>query len=253
MKAHETDKNTYYGTFRNEWKYYISLWECQILRERFETLMRRDPYAKNGVYMIRSLYFDDYWNSAYNEKMAGVDFRKKYRIRIYDCSDSQIKLERKIKLSNYIHKDSASITRREFDWIMEGNYDFLLHHKNRLCQEFYHECVSHVLRPRVIVDYDREPFVLEEGDVRITFDCNVRAAVPDENFFDPGLPSYEVVPFGRTVMEVKFTEFLPQFIREVLPPDADEFSAISKYTLCYDRVYHRTDALFLVSRSEKTW
>ena len=79
--------------------------------------------------MIRSLYFDDYWNSAYNEKMAGVDFRKKYRIRIYNCQDSHIKLERKIKLSNYIHKDSASITRQEFDWITEGRYDFLLRHK----------------------------------------------------------------------------------------------------------------------------
>ena len=53
-------------------------------------------------------------------KWQGVDFRKKYRIRIYNCQDSHIKLERKIKLSNYIHKDSASITRQEFDWIQKA-------------------------------------------------------------------------------------------------------------------------------------
>ena len=46
---------------------------------------------------------------------------------------------------------------------------------------------------------------------------------------------------------------LPQYIKEALPAGEQEFSAISKYTLCYDRIYHRTDALFLVSRSEKTW
>ena len=174
-------------------------------------------------------------------------------LRIYNCQDSHIKLERKIKLSNYIHKDSASITRQEFDWITEGRYDFLLRHKNRLCQEFYYECMANALRPKVIVDYDREPFILKEGDVRITFDSNVRAAVPDADFFDSDLPSYEVVPFGKTVMEVKFTEFLPQFIRDILPPDGDEFSAISKYTMCYERLYHRTDALFMISRSDKTW
>ena len=41
---------------------------------------------KNGGYLIRSLYFDDYWNSAYEEKESGVLMRKKYRIRIYNYS-----------------------------------------------------------------------------------------------------------------------------------------------------------------------
>ena len=239
--------------FRNEWKYYLSLWDGQTLKERLIRLMQRDPYAVNGVYMIRSLYFDDYWNSSYNDKMAGADHRKKYRIRIYNCSDSSIKLERKIKNSSYIFKESASLTRREYEWIMEGNYDFLLRHSDRLCREFYYECVGNVMRPKVIVDYEREPFILKEGDVRITFDSCVRAAAPENDIFNPRIPSYEVVPFGKTVMEVKFTQFLPQYIKEILPPGEQEFSAISKYTLCFDRVYHRTDALFLVSRSEKTW
>ena len=140
--------------FRNEWKYYLSLWDGQTLKERLIRLMQRDPYAVNGVYMIRSLYFDDYWNSSYNDKMAGVDHRKKYRIRIYNCSDSSIKLERKIKNSSYIFKESASLTRREYEWIMEGNYDFLLRHSDRLCREFYYECVGNVMRPKVIVDYE---------------------------------------------------------------------------------------------------
>lgn len=237
--------------YRNEWKYYLSYWECEALRQRFNTLMERDPHAVHGTYMIRSLYFDDYWNSAYNEKMAGVNYRKKYRIRIYDYSDRQIKLERKIKVDNYIHKDSASITRQEFEWILEGKYDFLLHHEKQLCREFYFECVSNVMRPKVIVDYEREPFVLKEGDVRVTFDSHVRAAILTNDIFDPLLPAYDTLPPDRVVMEVKFTEFLPQFIKEALPPGGQEFSAISKYTLCYEQVYYRTEALFMVTRSEK--
>ncbi len=253
MKVRMDDKNRYYGTFRNEWKYYLSLWEAGALQERFGAVLQRDPNAKNGQYMIRSIYFDDYWNSAYREKMAGVNYRKKYRIRFYDYSDRVIKLERKIKLANYIHKDSAAITREELEWILEGRFDFLLHHKEKLCREFYFECVANVMRPKVIVDYDRVPYVLKEGDVRVTFDQNVRAAVVAGDVFSRKLPSYQVVEEGKTIMEVKFTEFLPQYIKEVLPPGGHEFSAISKYTLCYERVYQHTDALFMVSRSEKAW
>ena len=245
------DRNTSYGKFRNEWKYYLSLWDCQAQKERFQTVMRRDPHAVNGLYSIRSLYFDDYWNSSYNDKMSGVNYRQKYRLRIYNCSDSAILLERKIKLGNYIHKDSARLTRQEFEWIMEGRYDFLLKHDKRLCQEFWYECTSNLMRPKVIVDYEREPFILPEGDVRITFDSNVRAAAPENDLFDPSLPTYEMIPYGKTIMEVKFTEFLPAVIREVIPPGEQEFSAISKYTLCYEKLCYRTDALSLITRSEK--
>ena len=64
---------------------------------RMKHLLKKDPHASDGGYMIRSLYFDDYWNSAYEEKESGILMRKKYRIRIYDYSDRSIKLERKKK------------------------------------------------------------------------------------------------------------------------------------------------------------
>ena len=64
--------------------------------------------------------------------------------------------ERK-KFGSYIYKEAAPLTHAEFDAILAGDYDFLLHSPRRLCQEFYTECVCNVLRPRVIVDYDREP------------------------------------------------------------------------------------------------
>lgn len=81
--------------FRNEWKYLISTSEKELLELRMKHLLKKDPHASDGGYMIRSLYFDDYWNSAYEEKESGVLMRKKYRIRIYDYSDRSIKLERK--------------------------------------------------------------------------------------------------------------------------------------------------------------
>ena len=92
-----------------------------------------------------------------------------------------------------------------------------------------------MLRPRVIVDYDREPWVLDAGTVRITFDQQIRAATGSWDLFDRTLPTLPVLEPGELVMEVKFTEFLPQIIRSLLPPKAQELTAVSKYVLCCDK------------------
>lgn len=221
--------------YRNEWKYLIDTAQKELVCKRLFPYLNLDKHAKNGGYMIRSLYFDDYFNSAYEEKEAGIKQRKKYRIRIYNCSDSSIKLERKKKYGSYIYKESASLTRDEVYKILDGDYGFLLQSPKQLCREFYYECVSNVMRPRTIVDYEREPWISDEGTVRITFDSDVRAAVGSYDIFDSALPALPVLEPGKCVMEVKYTEFLPQALREILPDRASEFTAVSKYVLCYEK------------------
>lgn len=226
-------------TYRNEWKYLIDTAQKEVMCRRLRPLFQLDEHAQNGGYMIRSLYFEDYFKSAYEEKEAGVLRRKKYRIRIYNCSDRSIKLERKKKYGSYIFKESASLTRDQVERILEGDYEFLLKHPKELCREFYYECVSNVMRPRVIVDYEREPYVLDEGTVRITFDMDVRAAVGSYDIFDPTLPTLGVLEPGKCVLEVKFTEFLPRLVRDLLPDRASEFTAVSKYVLCYEKTAYQ--------------
>lgn len=221
--------------FRNEWKYLISTSERELLTMRLKSFLSLDKHAQNGNYMIRSLYFDDYYNGAYEEKMAGVLQRKKYRIRVYNCSEEYIKLERKRKYGYYILKEEAPLTRKEVENILQGDYAFLLVSPYSLCREFYIECVSHMMRPRVIVDYEREPWILEEGTVRITLDSDVRAAVGSFDLFDSILPMLPVLEPGKVVLEVKFTEMLPQFLRNLIPTQASEFTALSKYVLCYEK------------------
>ena len=221
--------------FRHEWKYLINRAEKQLTDLRLRECMQLDPHAGEGGYMIRSLYFDDYWNSAYEEKESGVLMRKKYRIRIYNYSAESIKLERKKKFGSYIYKEDAPLTKDEVQKILSGEYEFLLKSPYNLCREFYTECMSNMMRPRTIVDYEREPWIMDEGTVRITFDTDVRAAVGSYDIFDSTLPALSVLEPGKLIMEVKFTEMLPQILRNLLPPQAEEFTAVSKYVLCYEK------------------
>ena len=226
--------------FRNELKYVISDPEADMLKSRLSYFMNTDPHAGGNGYMIRSLYFDDMHNSAYEQKIMGVYARKKWRIRIYDLDDTRIALERKLKRGNYIYKEAAIITRNEYDMIMEGRYDFLLKKEENLCKEFYTELNCNILRPRVIVDYDRYPFIAEEGNVRITFDSYIAAAVGGYDIFDRTLSSLPAILEGTQVMEVKYTQYLPDKVRDCIRPGSREYVAFSKYVACFEAAGYLT-------------
>ncbi len=221
--------------YRHELKFEISRMEKDVLAKELALVMASDAHAVDGRYMIRSLYFDDWANSAYEEKQAGVARRKKFRIRIYDYSDRVIKLECKRKEGQYIHKDAVSLTLEETLAVIGGNYGVLAERKEALCREFYQECLTQGLRPKVIVDYDREPYVYENGDVRITFDMGLRTALLGTDIFDRKLPVVGVMEPDRLILEVKFTQYMPDFIKDILRGRAYTQIAASKYTMCVDK------------------
>ena len=240
--------------YRHELKYLINQPDWALLRVRMAGVLQRDENVDAyGEYWIRSLYFDDYWNTAYREKEEGVLLRRKYRIRVYDCSDGIIKLERKSKVGQYISKESAPLTRGETEAILAGDYAFLEKSNHNLLREFYFELTARLLRPRVVVDYDREPFVLPSGDVRITFDKHIRAGYGRFDLFDTKLPTLEVLPANQMIMEIKYTEFMPRLVRDLMPPRASILTAASKYVLCCDAAVrsknqNRTEGLVWTAR-----
>jgi len=156
--------------FRHELKYIIHQADYHILRIRIAGLLKKDAMVnEGGFYTVRSLYFDDYANTAYNEKDMSIFARQKYRIRIYNYAAQPVHLERKMKSNNYIKKNIAPLERDDVDRILNGGYGFLMEKSHPTCQAFYHDLRSYILRPRVVVDYEREPFVMESGTVRITY------------------------------------------------------------------------------------
>jgi len=196
--------------------------------------MSFDPHAGEKGYFIRSLYFDDLWETALTEKEAGTDSRKKYRIRIYDQSDSVIHLECKRKEGQYIQKISAPLNRQELEQMEAGRYDFLADRPEQVCRSFYLDHAMRQMHPAILVDYDRIPYVYPHGDVRITFDQHVRSGVFERDIFGNS-PVYEVLEPGQLILEVKFTRYLPQVIRDLLVVRDSQYMAASKYVLCLQK------------------
>lgn len=230
--------------YRHELKYLIHQSDYHILRMRMAAFLDPDPHADSeGLYTIRSLYFDDYFNRAYNEKEISILDREKYRIRIYNFSEKPINLERKIKHNNYVRKEVAPFSAPQVYAILRGDYSFLKESKLRLHKLLHYELTSRLLRPRVLIDYEREPFVYEGGTVRINFDKNVRAGFNSTHFFVDDVPMTETLQTDFLIMEVKYSEFLPSIIREMLTTKAVNYTSMSKYILGCDRtlVKRQTD------------
>lgn len=223
--------------FRHEQKYEINSYQYAELRQVLSQIMEPDPHTgPDGQYMIRSLYFDDMYHSAYNEKLDGVYQRKKYRIRVYGCSDAVIHLECKHKEGAYIYKEACRLTREEYEQLLCGECDFLLQKDSQMAKEFYLDIKTKLLKPEVIVDYEREPYIFDAGTVRITFDKNVRACRATHDIFDEEIPSYEVFPQDKMILEIKFTGYLPERIRKVFQVRNFIQTSASKYCLCVDRI-----------------
>ena len=94
------------------------------------------------------------------------------------------------------------------------------------------EMMTRRLRPVVIVEYDRIPYVYKNGNVRITLDTNIGSSSAVDTFLDPWMQTRPVLPVGQQLLEVKYDEYLPDFIYRSLMLPSLQQTAFSKYYIC---------------------
>ena len=220
--------------FRHEWKHEINYSDMIILRQRLSAIMKPDENAVEGKYFIRSLYFDNISDKALREKIDGVNCREKFRIRYYNDDTSLIHLEKKSKINGLGNKQSASLSAEEAQKIVDGDFDWMIDCDRPLVQELYSKMMSQGLRPKTIVDYIREPFVFSAGNVRVTLDYDIRTGLYCTDFLNPDCIT---IPAGNApiILEVKWDEFLPSVIRDIVQLENRRTAAFSKYAVC--RIY----------------
>jgi hypothetical protein len=218
--------------YRHEKKYMINPQQKKVITSRLEKFCESDPYADDhNTYRVSSLYFDDYMNSGIEDKLTGNLKRKKFRIRVYNGKDDVIKLERKAKNGNMCLKDAVRISRGEYDAIMNGDVEPFKNGKDAVIRDFYALYRNRKLRPRVIVEYQRQCFVFPHGNVRVTLDSNLHTSVGTCDLFENG-SFIPVLNKEQIILEIKYTGFLPSLIRDMVQHGSGNLEAISKYTYC---------------------
>lgn len=216
------------ASFRHEYKFRLSPGEYAGLRSRLRAVLPHDAHAgPQGEYLIRSVYFDNAEDKALREKLDGTDRREKFRVRWYNGDLSFISLEKKGKTRGLCRKTGCPLSRGEAARLFRGDFSWMRHCGRDPAQELAAKMEFQGLRPRTVVDYRREAFVFPPGNVRVTLDREIRGAN-----FRPDLLERELftLPAGDGVLlEVKYDQFLPDLIRDLVQTDSRGAGAFSKY------------------------
>lgn len=219
--------------YRNEFKFVISDLDSNRIKGRLMPLMHLDDHQGPCGYSIKSLYFDNLYNSCMFEKETGISYRTKYRIRIYNNNSNYIRLEKKTKYAGLTQKTVQNLTLQDYESLLSCNLDYLYpviaQNKDTLLAEFVMKILQERFSPKCIVEYNRFAFVEKTGNVRITFDQNISGSNQIENFFNSDIFLIPVMPSAHLILEVKYDELLPHYILQALDLGCLQRQSFSKY------------------------
>ena len=198
--------------FRHELKYLCSAAELKMLEVRLQDVMKPDPHTdENGCYLIRSVYFDDLYDRCLNENESGVSPREKWRVRIYNASDRRISLECKRKEYGMIQKKSCRITREQYEKMARLEPVPITKDNPALLNRMLVQQRTQLMQPKVIVQTSSQSF---------------------DRFFMTDIQERPVLPKGQHLLEVKFDEYLPDYIYHAIQMTNMRLETFSKYYLC---------------------
>lgn len=219
--------------YRHEYKYMIDARQEGLLMLKARSLMLPDAHTgADGRYLVRSLYLDDPENSCAWENAAGTDPRSKFRIRYYNGNPKIMNLEKKSKVRGMCLKESCALTPEECERMLRGEFVTAKPEDPVLRKRLLTEINVRGLMPKTIVTYERVPLVYSGGNVRITFDRRITSSADLRRFLTADYTERPVLPPGQSILEVKWDELMPGFIRENLKMEDLQWIAFSKYYLC---------------------
>jgi len=216
---------------RQEKKFIITLDQYYNLSNRFSKLLMEDNFSSGDGYTVRSLYFDSLDDRDFEEKIEGVDLRRKIRLRNYGAGSQTAKLEMKQKQGIMQKKRSLTLDKEQSQRLISGDHSVLLSSNSVFAAECYGMMQTHCYRPKAVVSYTRKVFLAHENEIRITFDHHIKGSESNFDIFSEDLVENMLFDPYIVVMEVKFNGFLLSYIKDIIGTINESELAVSKYCL----------------------
>ena len=89
----------------------------------------------------------------------------------------------------------------------------------------------HCYRPKAVIEYKRNAFIVKENKIRITLDHDIKATESNFNIFDKNLNQNLMMNNFFVVLEVKYNGFLLSYIKDLLNDINKSEISVSKYCL----------------------
>lgn len=223
---------------RYEMKYLLTEKQYEAVKTAFGGRLVPDRFAKTT---IQSLYYDTADNRLIRASLEKPTFKEKLRLRCYglnDC-DKDVFVEMKRKYDGVVYKRRITCKELQAQAVLGGASDTQIGKELEYFARFYGE-----LYPKMLIIYDREAFCAKQGeeqglrqsawqgDLRITFDTNIRYRTDNLNFYS-SLSGKELTTIGKILMEIKTGTALPLWLCAVLDKERIYKTTFSKYGTAY--------------------
>ncbi|MBC8507272.1 MAG: polyphosphate polymerase domain-containing protein [Chloroflexi bacterium] len=223
---------------RFELKYYLPLARAERFREAIAFYLQADQYGdERGNYAVTSLYYDSPDHHFYWEKVEGIKFRRKLRIRQYESAepltpDSRVFVEIKQRLDRVTQKRRVVLPYRDALKLCNERTlpDEYAPQDRLVLEEIQAMAWQYNLRPVSIVSYFRQAFIGTDYDVglRVTFDTNLRYRAHDLQLDSKKIGRF-MFPPRMVVMEIKANERVPYWLTELVGEHNIRLIRVSKY------------------------
>ncbi|MFI2841210.1 VTC domain-containing protein [Mycolicibacterium neoaurum] len=221
---------------RYEIKYLLDEMHIPALREALSARMSTDPFSPRGGYPVTSLYYDTADLRFYWEKIEGLRFRRKLRMRLYgnpaECTDeTPVQVEIKQRVNRVTQKRRVSLPYGTALRWLDGRQEIDCEPHQRA---FVHEVTALIgnldLRPVVTTGYLREAFVGRDADLglRVTIDHKVHGRDRDFHFAS-GAENRFIIPPKLAIVEIKANERVPYWVTDLAARSEMSVVRVSKY------------------------
>ena len=227
--------------YRYEFKYILNKKTSDQIEKEAQNFMIYDGHVKkelNNKYFVRSLYFENNFASNFYEKVDGMKIRRKYRLRTYsNFFDPKVPIffEVKGRISERTYKKRINVKNKYLNLFLSQSQNFNLlnlYPNNGMIRNFIFDSFRKNLKPRILVDYKRRPYINKFGlYFRLTFDTNLLSSKTNNLFSNDKYSSWLECKAGYTILEVKFDRSIPAWFHRIIQCYNLKRRSISKFVL----------------------
>jgi hypothetical protein len=224
---------------RQEHKFFIKSTDVPKISKMLEQFMPLDQNCKNNKpYSITSTYFDSFNDQDLFDKLNGVRFREKYRLRFYNNDRHIAKFEVKRKHEYSVEKDTINLDSKKQNQILAGNYSCLK--ENPHFEYISHKMNYQLYKPKTVVRYDRLAYTLPFDNIRVTLDLNLRSLGFYSSYIEEDCSAGKLLmPLGYEILEIKYLGDFPNYLKQVISSYSTSRTSIGKYVLA--RFYNNSE------------
>jgi len=222
---------------RFELKYLVTIQEAEVFKKELAAYLIPDDHGdRGGAYRVSNLYYDSPDHTFYWEKVDGLRFRRKLRIRHYETSEpltasTPVFVEIKQRLNRVTQKRRVLLAYQDALRLC-SQYEppaETLENQN-VMDEVIAMGWQHNLQPASVVSYTRQALVGSDYDIglRVTFDRDLHYSMSSLDLMedDSGLLLF---PPDWMVMEIKVNERIPYWLTEMVARHNFNLIRVSKY------------------------